>query len=239
MKRFRQSDVAPMKERYAAATKLPNVKRRWMYACGHKRQADSTHHQLGLESEEQHDSKRRMTSPGSFHQIFEDEVQLESKNIKAARDIVKAFANISLSQGRSEDEIRAVTSKSCTPSANFSPRLNQDIRSMENAFARLSVTSEIADNQAHMAVCDAQTSSSAAQSATSCVAPGVMTYTKGSKDEPVMPYVGSQQATRTCIMGTSRTFDKKLMPRGRCTLSRIRRRVIPRRPSKLPSGPRI
>lgn len=140
MNRLRQPEVLVMEEGYATTMRLPDCMTRWSYACGHKGQANSTHYHSDLE-DKQPDLKCGMTSPNSINQIFEDEYRF-AMTIKAAKDMVEPFDIMYMGQSRSGAEIHAAVLKSRTLYANSRPRLNQEIRTMEEAFAELSVTLE-------------------------------------------------------------------------------------------------
>lgn len=202
MNRLRQPEVLVMEERYATTMRLPDCMTRWSYACGHKGQANSTHYHSDLE-DKQPDLKCGMTSPNSINQIFEDEYRF-AMTIKAAKDMVEPFDIMYMGQSRSGAEIHAAVLKSRTLYANSRPRLNQEIRTMEEAFAELSVTSEKAENQGHTVACIPQAPSNNVQCIVDSVAHSTTTYAKGSKDEPVVPRVRSQ---KTAYDNTSASFQ--------------------------------
>jgi hypothetical protein len=118
-----------------------------------------------------------MTSPNSINQIFEDEYRF-AMTIKAAKDMVESFDIMYISQSRSGVEIHAAVPKSRTLYANSRPRLNQEIRTMEEAFAGLSVTSEKAENQGHTVTCNPQAPSNNVQCVVDSVAHSTTTFAR-------------------------------------------------------------
>lgn len=230
MKRLRQPEVLVMEERYATTMRLPNCMTRWSYACGHKGQADSAHYHSDLE-DKRPDLKCGMTFPNSINQIFEDEYRF-AMTIKAAKDMVEPFDFMYMGQSRSGVEIHAAVPKSRTLYANSRPRLSQEIRTMEEAFAELSVTSEKAENQGHTATCNPQVPSDNVQCVVDFVAHSTTTYAKGPKDEPVVPRIRSQKTARSRILNSDLIVDELAVLAARMSLHRLR---CSRRAPKLPS----
>ncbi|THZ49822.1 putative aconitate hydratase 2 [Aureobasidium pullulans] len=174
MNRLRQSEALVMEERYATTMRLPDY----------------------LE-DKQPDPKCGMTSPKSINQIFEDEYRF-AMTIKAAKDMVEPFDIMYMGQSRSE--LRS-TLQFSSPAhyVNSRTRLNQEIRSMEEAFAESSVTSEKTENQGHTVTCNPQAPSNHVQCVVDFVAHSTTTYAKGSKDEPVVPRSLASSVSRGSI----------------------------------------